>query len=106
MSLATGLTADEFLARDDWPRGSQLIAGEVVVNQPLLPHQLVLGNLYAYCRAWVEAEPGRGLVGLADLDAPLIGAFLEHLERDRHNGIRTRNNRLAAVHSLFSYAAL
>ncbi|MGH3366517.1 MAG: tyrosine-type recombinase/integrase, partial [Nocardioidaceae bacterium] len=42
----------------------------------------------------------------ADLDAPLIGAFLEHLERDRHNGIRTRNNRLAAVHSLFSYAAL
>lgn len=43
---------------------------------------------------------------IADLDAPLIGAFLEHLERDRHNGIRTRNNRLAAVHSLFSYAAL
>ena len=42
----------------------------------------------------------------ADLDAPLVGAFLEHLERDRHNGVRTRNNRLAAVHSLFAYAAL
>lgn len=42
----------------------------------------------------------------ADLDAPLIGAFLEHLERDRHNGARTRNNRLAAIHSLFAYAAL
>src|SRR6266567_9227471 len=27
----------------------------------------------------------------ADLDAPLIGAFLEHLERDRQNSIRTRN---------------
>jgi integrase/recombinase XerD len=43
---------------------------------------------------------------IADLDAPLIAAFLEHLEHDRHNSIRTRNNRLAAIRSLFSYAAL
>lgn len=43
---------------------------------------------------------------LADLDAPLIGAFLDHLERDRHNSVRTRNARLAAIHSLFGYAAL
>ena len=31
---------------------------------------------------------------LADLDAPLIGAFLDHLERQRHNSARTRNARL------------
>jgi len=43
---------------------------------------------------------------LEDLDAELIGAFLEHLEADRHNSVTTRNNRLAAVHSLFAYAAL
>jgi integrase/recombinase XerD len=43
---------------------------------------------------------------LADLDAPLIGAFLDHLERDRANQPATRNNRLAAIHSLFVYAAL
>jgi len=43
---------------------------------------------------------------LVDLDAPLIGAFLDHLEKDRHNSIRTRNNRLVAVHSLFRFAAL
>ncbi|MGI8808101.1 MAG: tyrosine-type recombinase/integrase [Acidimicrobiales bacterium] len=43
---------------------------------------------------------------LVDLDAPLIGAFLDHLEKDRHNGVRTRNNRLVAVHSLFRFAAL
>lgn len=43
---------------------------------------------------------------IADLDALLVGAFLEHLERDRHNGVRTRNHRLAAIHSLFAYAAL
>ena len=43
---------------------------------------------------------------IADLDAPLIAAFLGHLETDRHNSAATRNNRLAAIHSLFSYAAL
>ena len=43
---------------------------------------------------------------IGDLDAPLVAAFLDHLEHDRHNGVRTRNHRLAAVHSLFAYAAL
>jgi site-specific recombinase XerD len=43
---------------------------------------------------------------VADLDAPLIGAFLEHLETGRGNSVRTRNARLAAIHSLFRYAAL
>ncbi len=43
---------------------------------------------------------------IADLDAPMVAAFLEHLESDRHNSPRTRNNRLAAIHSLFAYAAL
>src|SRR5215470_14446023 len=42
----------------------------------------------------------------ADLDAPLIGAFLEYLEVVRDNSVRTRNARLAAIHSLFAYAAL
>ncbi len=41
-----------------------------------------------------------------DLDAPLIGAFLDHLEHERQNGVRTRNARLAAIRSLFRYAAL
>lgn len=43
---------------------------------------------------------------IADLDAPLIGAFLDHLETERGNGVRTRNARLAAVHALFRFAAL
>jgi len=41
-----------------------------------------------------------------DLQAPLIGAFLDHLEHERGNTIRTRNARLAAIRSLFRYAAL
>jgi integrase/recombinase XerD len=43
---------------------------------------------------------------LADLDATLISAFLDHLEQERGNSVRTRNARLAAIHSLFRFAAL
>jgi integrase/recombinase XerD len=41
-----------------------------------------------------------------DLHAPLIGAFLDYLEHERGNSARTRNARLAAIRSLFRYAAL
>jgi len=43
---------------------------------------------------------------LEDFGAPLISTFLDHLEQDRGNSVRTRNARLAAIHSLFRYAAL
>jgi len=45
-------------------------------------------------------------LGIDDLDASLIASFLDHLERERGNSVRTRNARLAAVHSLFRFAAL
>jgi site-specific recombinase XerD len=41
-----------------------------------------------------------------DLDAAMISAFLNYLESERHNATRTRNVRLTAIRSLFSYAAL
>jgi integrase/recombinase XerD len=43
---------------------------------------------------------------ISDLDAALITKFLDHLQADRANSDRTRNNRLASVHSLFAYLAL
>lgn len=43
---------------------------------------------------------------IEDLDARFIVDFLEHLERDRRNSIRTRNLRLAAIHSFFRYVAI
>jgi site-specific recombinase XerD len=43
---------------------------------------------------------------LTDLDATTIGGFLTHLETVRGNSAATRNNRLAAIHSLFRYTAL
>ena len=45
-------------------------------------------------------------LSIEDLDAPFLGAFLDHLEKDRDNSARSRNVRLAAIHSFFRYAAL
>jgi len=43
---------------------------------------------------------------LGQLDHDLITGFLRHLETGRGNSASTRNNRLAAIHSMFRYAAL
>jgi integrase/recombinase XerD len=58
--------------------------------------------------AYASRQSGKppSSLDLADLDAPLIGAFLDYLQTGRGNSARTRNARLAAIHSLFSYAAL
>jgi site-specific recombinase XerD len=53
-----------------------------------------------------ETRRSPSALSFADLDAPLIGRFLDHLERERRNSVRTRNARLSAIHSLFKFAAL
>jgi integrase/recombinase XerD len=45
-------------------------------------------------------------LNLEELDACLIGAFLEHLEGERGNGSRSRNLELTAIRSFFRYASL
>lgn len=42
---------------------------------------------------------------LEAVDAPLIVAFLDHVEKDRGLSARSRNLRLTAIHSFFRYAA-
>ena len=44
-------------------------------------------------------------LSLADLTFERVAGFLRHLEQDRSNHIRTRNQRLAALHTLFEYLA-
>jgi site-specific recombinase XerD len=58
--------------------------------------------------SYVQAGTGKtpAALDISDLDAARIGEFLTHLEQVRGNAARTRNARLAAIHSLFSYAAL
>ena len=60
--------------------------------------------LLSYARVTTATAPDR--LQITDLDAPLISAFLDHLEHERGNSIRTRNARLAAIHALFAFAAL
>lgn len=73
------------------------------------PHTLgayrdTLRLLLVFASAQKEKEPSK--LDIDDLDAALIGAFLDHLEHQRKNSVRTRNTRLAAIRSLFRYAAL
>ena len=42
---------------------------------------------------------------LADLTQTFLASFLDHLERDRHNSVRSRNIRLAAIRSFLKFAA-
>jgi integrase len=80
-----------------------------------LPQQRVSAHTVASYRdcfklllRFAQTRTGRApaRLELADLDAELVGAFLDHLEIDRGNGIDTRNLRLTAIHSFFSYAQL
>jgi site-specific recombinase XerD len=49
-------------------------------------------------------KPPSALV-LEEIDAPLIVAFLDHLEKQRGLSVRSRNLRLTAMHSFFRYLA-
>ncbi len=60
--------------------------------------------LLAFASKRVGKTPSE--LDIDDLNAPLIGAFLDHLEHERANSVRTRNARLAAIRSLYRYAAL
>lgn len=59
--------------------------------------------LLEYAHDQTGKQPSQ--LDLADLDAPLIACFLDHLEADRHNTVRTRNARMAAIRSLFRFAS-
>ena len=60
--------------------------------------------LLAYAHDRLHKPPSA--ITLADSDAPLLLAFLDHLEGTRHNSARTRNARLAALRSFLHYAAV
>lgn len=65
-------------------------------------------DTYRLLLGFVEQRSGKQpcQLDIADLDAPTIGAFLDHLQAGRGNSVRSRNTRLAAIHSLFRFAAL
>jgi integrase/recombinase XerD len=82
----------------------RLIAQRRVSGHTIAGYRCTFRLLLGFASTRTRKRPSA--LDIADLDAPLIAAFLDHLEHDRHNTVRTRNWRLAAIHSLFSYAAL
>jgi hypothetical protein len=60
--------------------------------------------LLSYLHTRTGKLPAR--LDLTDLNAEVIGGFLQHLENVRGNTVASRNTRLAAFHSLFRYASL
>lgn len=51
----------------------------------------------------LRKQPSR--LNFEEIDAPLVVAFLEHLEKHQGVSVRSRNLRLTAIHSFFRYAA-
>jgi len=60
--------------------------------------------LLRFAATRLHKPPSR--LAIEDVDAAFVTQFLEHLEKERGNGARTRNARLAAIHSFFQYVAL
>jgi site-specific recombinase XerD len=60
--------------------------------------------LFNFAKQRLKKEPSA--LSIEDLDAAFIGSFLNHIEKDRGNCARSRNVRLAAIHSFFKYIAL
>ena len=60
--------------------------------------------LFSFVQTRLGKEPSA--LQLEDLDAPLVADFLVHLEQDRGNSPRSRNLRLAGIHSFCRYAAM
>lgn len=62
MSVSARTSVEEYLD-GDWPPNSQLIEGEVVVNDPTVLHQRAAGAIYLRLASWCEGAPGRGETG-------------------------------------------
>lgn len=58
-------------------------------------------RLLIYCRDVLSIKPER--ISVTDLTAERLVDYLNWLEQDCNNSINTRNQRLAAIHSLFRY---
>jgi Uma2 family endonuclease len=59
------MSAAEYLTRPPEDRSTQLVGGEIVVNQPSVRHQEIVLFLALCLRRWTETEPRRGMAGLS-----------------------------------------
>ncbi len=83
---------------------SRLVNEKGVSQHTIAAYRDTFRLLLCFAQKRTGKQPSK--LEIEDLDATLITAFLDHLEHERGNSPRTRNARLAAIHSMFRYAAL
>lgn len=83
---------------------TRLIAQRKASPHTIASYRDTFRLLLQFAQKRLRKAPSR--LGLEDLDASLVGAFLDDLETGRGNSTRSRNLRLTAVRSFFRYAAL
>jgi site-specific recombinase XerD len=93
----------------DFPELVQAFFTERLLRQRKASPETVAGYrdafrlLLRFAARRLKKEPSK--LALKELDARFIGEFLDHLEGERSNSARTRNTRLAAIHSFFRYVS-
>ena len=96
-------------ASPSFPALVQEFFTEYLVQQRALSPRTVASYRDAFSLLLGFAEQRLGkpptALQLADFDRELLASFLDHLERDRHNSVRSRNARLAAVRSFLKFVA-
>jgi site-specific recombinase XerD len=87
----------------------QAYFAEYLTQQRALSAQTIAAyrDAFVLFLGFAESHLGRSpaAIALADITPELIMAFLDHLERQRHNSVRSRNARLAALRSFLKFAA-
>lgn len=96
MTLLAGVLQSFFVQRLERQRGAS--------SNTIASYRDTFRLLLRFAQEQLKKPPS-DLV-LAELDAPFIASFLCHLETDRRNSVRTRNARLAAIHSFARFASL
>src|ERR1700722_5471736 len=76
-----------------------LAAQKSVSNKTVASYRDTFRLLLLYMKEKHSIAPAA--VQVKDLDVPVILSFLDYLEQERKNSIRSRNQRLAAIRSFF-----
>lgn len=91
-----------------FPALVQAYFGEYLTQQRALSPQTIAAyrDGFVLFLAFAEERLGKApaAMALADVTPELIMAFLDHLERQRHNSVRSRNARLAALRAFLKFA--
>jgi integrase/recombinase XerD len=82
----------------------RLIRQRDVSRHTIISYRETFRQFLGFAQEHCKKPPSK--MELEDLNAPLIGAFLDHAQKERGLSARSRNVRLAAIRSFFRYVAL